>query len=102
MRNPRTSSSPLPAWLTSLKREHSWKLIELQMPLEDDVLSTGIIFTGKALQYVTVFVSRKGHFLSFIAAPLLPRLSVSRAHPENIFHACPARGFAAAMSPNMR
>jgi hypothetical protein len=35
-------------------------------------LSTGIIFDGNALQNITVFVSRKGHLFSFIAAPLFP------------------------------
>src|SRR5659263_329999 len=35
-----------------------------------DSLSTGIIFDGNALQNVTVFVSRKGHLISFISAPL--------------------------------
>jgi len=42
----------------------------LQRPSEEDIRSTGIIFEGNALQNVTVFVSRKGHLVSFISAPL--------------------------------
>jgi hypothetical protein len=42
----------------------------LQRPSEEDIRSTGIIFDGKALQNVTVFVSRKGHLFSFISSPL--------------------------------
>jgi hypothetical protein len=42
----------------------------LQRPSEEDIRSSGIIFDGNALQNVTVFVSRKGHLVSFIFAPL--------------------------------
>src|SRR5512143_2514569 len=45
----------------------------MQRPSEADILSTGIIFDGNALQNITVFVSRKGHLFSFISAPLFLR-----------------------------
>jgi len=59
----------MPPPRTSLYREHSSKSQELQRPPEEDSRSTGIIFDGNALQNVTVFVSRKGHLVSFISAP---------------------------------
>src|SRR5659263_635130 len=46
----------------------------MQRPSEEDIRSTGIIFDGNALQNITVFVSRKGHLVSFIAAPLFLRV----------------------------
>jgi len=60
----------MPPPRTSLYREHSSKSQELQRPPEEDSRFTGIIFDGNALQNVTVFVSRKGHLVSFISAPL--------------------------------
>jgi hypothetical protein len=86
----------MPPPRTSLYREHSSKSQELQRPPEEDSRFTGIIFDGNALQKVTVFVSRKGHLVSFISAPLFLWWFVSSARLPGTFHACPALGFTTA------
>src|SRR5512138_2625462 len=52
---------------------HLRNAAELQAHSEGEFRSTGIIFPiGKALQKVTVVISRNGQFSSFMAVPPLP------------------------------